>query len=126
VESRTHHTVGEEDTATALGSGDVAVLATPRLLAWMEAATVEAAAAVLRPGQTSVGVRVNLTHLRASPVGSTVEVVASRSEHADSADTGRLRFEVVATGEGGRILATGTVERAVVDRQRFLERAGSR
>ena len=50
------------DTATALGSGDVAVLATPRLLAWLEAATVAAAADVVGPGETSVGTRVELEH----------------------------------------------------------------
>lgn len=122
MESRTRHVVAEADTAIAVGSGDVPVLATPQLLAWMEAATVDAVAGVLRPNETSVGVRVHLTHLRPSRVGSSVDVVASRSEHADSADTGRLRFEVVATAEDGRILATGTVERAVVDREHFLSR----
>lgn len=122
MESRINYTVGEGDTAIALGSGDVPVLATPRLLAWMEAATVDAAAAVLEPGQTSVGVRINLTHLRASDVGSGVEVVASRSEHSDTGGHGRLRFEVVATADNGKILATGTVERAVVDKERFLAR----
>ena len=47
--------VTDADTAAALGSGDVPVLGTPRLIAWMEAATVQAAAALLRPGQTTVG-----------------------------------------------------------------------
>ena len=49
------HEVTDTDTAAALGSGDVPVLATPRLIAWMEVATVRAAAVFLGTGQTTVG-----------------------------------------------------------------------
>ena len=49
------HEVTDNDTAAALGSGDVPVLATPRLIAWMEAATVRAVTAFLGRGQTTVG-----------------------------------------------------------------------
>ena len=90
--------MAEPDTAVALGSGDVEVLATPRLLAWMEAATVEATADVLRPGETSVGTRVELDHQAASPVGSRVTVTAELG-HRD----GRLlRFSVGAHDASGR------------------------
>jgi fluoroacetyl-CoA thioesterase len=112
--------VTADDTAEALGSGDVPVLATPRLLAWLEAATVAAAEAAGRvgPGRTSVGTRVAVEHLLASPVGVEVEVTAQVG-HQD----GRLlRFEVAATDDAGRLLATGQVTRVVVDRERFLAR----
>ena len=66
-------------------------------------------------GQTSVGTRVELRHLRPSPVGSVVEVAATVTDVAD----GRLIFEVLATDGAGRTLASGTVERAVVARARF-------
>ena len=99
----------------ALGSGDVPVLATPRLLAWMEAVTVTAATEHLADGETSVGVHVELRHRRASPVGSAVEVTARSAE----AEGGRLTFEVEAVDHEGRVLANGTVTRAVVDRERF-------
>ncbi len=106
------------DTAVALGSGDVDVLATPRLLAWCEAATCAAAASAVGPGQTSVGTRVRLEHLVATPVGGRVEVHAVR-EHRD----GRLlRFGVVATDRRGRTVATAEVTRVVVDRDRFAAR----
>ncbi|HYO39629.1 MAG TPA: thioesterase [Nocardioidaceae bacterium] len=115
-------TVTDQDTAAALGSGDLPVLATPRLVAWCEAVTC----AVLRPeleaGRTSVGTRVQLDHLAASPVGATIEVQAS-SSYVD----GRLtRFEVVArqTSEPERVVAHGEVTRVVVDRDRFLARLG--
>ena len=56
------HEVTDADTAVALGSGDVPVLATPRLIAWMEAATVRAAAAFLVKGQTTVGTAIRIEH----------------------------------------------------------------
>lgn len=117
-------TVDEGDTATALGSGDVAVLATPRLLAWLEAATVECLRGALAPGSTSVGTRVELEHRAASPVGADVLVRASVS-HVD----GRLvRFEVAAEhlvdGDAPVIVATGRITRVTVDRTRFLARLG--
>ena len=67
-------TVTEQDTALALGSGDVPVLATPRLLAWMEQASVVAVAPSLDGSSTSVGVEVWMRHRRATAVGRTVEV----------------------------------------------------
>jgi fluoroacetyl-CoA thioesterase len=110
------HTVTADDTARALGSGDLDVLATPRLLAWLEEATC--AALDLPPERTSVGTRVELEHLAASPVGAEVTATAE-VVHTD----GRLvRFQVVAHDAGGTVLATGEVRRVVVDRERFLSR----
>jgi predicted thioesterase len=111
-------TVGPDDTAAALGSGDVDVLATPRLLAWAEAATCAAAAADVGPGQTSVGTRVALDHLLATPVGARVRVTA----RLEAADGRLLRFSAVALDGHDRLLATGEVTRVVVDRDRFAAR----
>jgi fluoroacetyl-CoA thioesterase len=109
--------VDVDDTARALGSGTLDVLATPRLLAWCEAVTC-LAAEPLPDGSTSVGTRVELEHLAASPVGELV-LVQAEPTHQD----GRLlRFSVAATGRAGRLLATGQVTRVVVDVQRFLQR----
>jgi len=111
-------TVQAGDTARALGSGDLDVLATPRLLAWCEAATCAAAEPLLAGGRTTVGTRVQLEHLAASAVGSVVRVTAELV-HAD----GRLlRFAVAASGDDGRLLATGEVTRVAVDADRFLAR----
>ncbi|GAB2883968.1 thioesterase family protein [Nocardioides pacificus] len=111
-------TVGDDDTAVALGSGSLPVLATPRLLAWCEAATCAAIDAHLSPGQTSVGTRVELEHRGASLVGREVEVSASRS-YVD----GRLmRFTVSARHADGKLVGTGEVTRVVVDAERFLGR----
>src|SRR5258708_30991171 len=67
------HGVTEADTAIQAGSGDVPVLATPRLLALAEAACVAAIEPHLPPGATSVGTGVALEHRRASPVGAAIE-----------------------------------------------------
>ena len=113
--------VGDDDTATALGSGDVPVLATPRLVAWLEAAAMAAVAASLDPGTTTVGTRVVLDHRRATPVGALVEA------HAEvvAVDGRQVRFAVRAThavADGTEVVAEGEVTRAVVDRTRFTDR----
>jgi len=111
--------VTEADTAAAVGSGDLPVLGTPRLLAWCEAATCAAVDDSLEESQTTVGTRVSVEHSGASAVGERVEVHAGLS-HVD----GRLlRFAVAAThAADGRVVATGEVTRVVVDRERFLAR----
>jgi predicted thioesterase len=116
--ARLSFVVGADDLATALGSGDVPVLATPRVLAWLEAATVAALDGVLTAGSTSVGTRVELEHLAPSRVGDTLTVEASVT-HVD----GRLvRFDAAATTPDGPTLATARITRVVVDRARFLAR----
>jgi fluoroacetyl-CoA thioesterase len=115
--------VTDADTASALGSGSLPVLGTPRLLAWCEAATCAEIEAALGEGQTSVGTRVQLEHLSASPVGAEVEVVASTA-YVD----GRLhRFTVSARHTAdGKVVASGEVTRVVVDSDRFLARISQR
>lgn len=115
-------TVTDDDTALAVGSGSLPVLATPRLLAWLEAATCAALEATLPGGSTSVGTRVALEHLGASAIGQEVEITASTA-YAD----GRLhRFTVAARHvsgpSAGRVVASGEVTRVVVDAERFLSR----
>jgi predicted thioesterase len=113
------HTVTGDDTAESVGSGDVPVLASPRLLALAEAACVAALSeAGLDSAQTSVGTRMEVEHLRPSPVGEVVRV-AAELVHVD----GRLlRFEVVATDEADLLVGRAVVTRVVVDRERFLRR----
>jgi fluoroacetyl-CoA thioesterase len=130
-----HVTVGQADTAQAFGSGDVPVLATPRLLALAEAAAVAAVAPHIAPGFTTVGTAASLEHRRASLPGAGIVVEAELVE----VDGTRLAFNFIArpqsanhgdaegtsqpedTGEG--VVGAGTHERVVVDRARFLARA---
>jgi predicted thioesterase len=90
------------------------VLATPRVVALAEVATLAALAGQLDPGSTSVGTRVELDHLAPSPVGAEVEATAELVEVAGR----RLTFTVKVT-QDGRVVARGRITRAVVDRARF-------
>ena len=118
-EATLRFTVTDADTAEAVGSGSLPVLGTPRLLAWCEAATCAAIEESLPEGSTSVGTRVQLEHLAASPVGAEVEVTASTA-YVD----GRLhRFTVAARHTGdGKVVGAGEVTRVVVDAEKFLGR----
>jgi predicted thioesterase len=110
--------VTPSDTARALGSGDVPVLATPRILALGEQATVAAVAGYLEPGSTTVGVRAEVDHLAPSAVGSRVRARAL----LESVEGRRLVFTFEVTDQAsGETVARGTVHRVAVDRQRFLE-----
>jgi predicted thioesterase len=113
-------TVTDSDTAQAMGSGDVPVLGTPRVLALAEAATVAATARTLSPGTTTVGTRVELDHRAPTPVGRAVAAVAQLAK----VDGRRLLFEVSVT-DGARIIAEGRVERVLVNRHAFVEKAFS-
>ncbi|MFM9050167.1 MAG: thioesterase, FlK family [Actinomycetota bacterium] len=115
------YVVTHDDTALALGSGDVPVLATPRLIAWLEAATVEATVD-LPDGDTSVGTRVDVEHLLASPVGAAVTAHAQVVHRDDRL----VRFEVTAfhdLGDGPVLVAHGHVTRVVVNREKFFARS---
>ncbi len=115
------HVVTDADTASSVGSGDVPVLATPRLIAWLEAATMAAAAQFISADQTTVGTAVRIEHRRATPVGGAVDVVA---EPPPAASDRRLTFRVRATDDSGALVATGEIDRAIVDRDRFLNALG--
>jgi fluoroacetyl-CoA thioesterase len=116
--TRVELTVTDADTAQALGSGDVPVLATPRVLALAEAATVGATASRLPTGYTTVGTRADLEHRAATPIGGRVVVEARLAK----ADGRRLMFEIVVR-DGRRVVAEGRVERVIVERARFLAKA---
>lgn len=110
--------VGEADTAIALGSGDVAVLGTPRVVALVEQAAVEAVRGAVTPGHTTVGMRVQLDHLRPSGLGArvTADAVLERVE-------GRRLVFTVSVSDTRGLIAAGRVTRVLVDPERFLDKA---
>jgi len=107
--------VKEEHAASHLGSGDVAVLSTPSMILFMESTALELAQKYLPEGKTTVGVGVDVRHLRAAPIGAEVEVRAELL----SVDGRRLLFWVEAWWNGKKI-GHGVHERAIVDREEFL------
>lgn len=110
--------MGDDDTAAAMGSGDVPALATPRLLALAEAATVAALDGHLDERETSVGTSVKLEHLRATAIGGRV---VARAELAQ-VDGRTLHFTVRVEDGTGVTVGHGEVSRMVVDRERFVSR----
>ncbi len=111
-------TVTEADTAQSLGSGDVAVLGTPRVLALAEAATIAALVPSLAPELTTVGVRAEIDHLAPTVVGRFVTATAELIDVEER----RLTF-AIEVYEGPTIIARGCVSRMIVDRDRFLAKA---
>jgi predicted thioesterase len=120
LEAAFRYTVTEADTAVAAGSGEVPVLATPRVLALAERATVDAVAGVLEAGATTVGTQVELDHLAPSPVGAEVEVRAV----LERVEGRRLRF-AVRLDDADRPVARGLITRVVVDAAAFVRNAGA-
>jgi predicted thioesterase len=120
VTATIHLEVAEADTARALGSGDLPVLGTPRLIALAEEATVAEARSQgkVGEGQTTVGTRVRFDHLRATPLGGKVTASADLTYE----DGRLLRFTVAAFGQDGVLVGEGEITRVVVDAQRFLDR----
>jgi predicted thioesterase len=114
------HTVGADDSAIAFGSGDVPVLATPRLVALAEGATFRAVAGELTDDLTTVGVRVELDHVLPSALGALVHI-ATVLERIDGR---RLTFGVRVT-DRERVVAEGTIVRVIVTRERFLRVLGT-
>lgn len=110
--------VGGADTAVAMGSGDVPVLATPRVIAWMETAAV-AALHELPDHVTSVGIHISVDHSAPTLEGVTVRAQAE----VRAMDGKRIEFDVRAF-DGEKVIAGGTHTRMLVDRDRFLARAG--
>lgn len=104
-------------TAKALGSGGIAVLSTPYMIAMMEGAAVGCAAELLPEGKTSVGVEISVKHLAATPVGMKM------TAHAElTGQEGRIMtFRIWAEDECG-LIGEGTHTRAMVDEERFLQK----
>lgn len=110
--------VGEDDTAIALGSGEVPVLGTPRLIALAEEASIVAVSEDLGPGETTVGMRVQIDHLAPTSIGSSVAAEAT----LETVKGRRLTFTVSVSDHCG-LVAAGKVTRVVVNKERFLDKA---
>ena len=112
-------TVEEKDLAIHVGSGTVHVLATPMMIANMEYTSAASVEELLGEGKTTVGVKVAVSHVAATPKGMKVTFDAELLEV--SANGKILTFHVEAHDECG-LIGEGTHQRAVVDRVRFDEK----
>jgi predicted thioesterase len=109
--------VGEEHTAARLGSGRAPVLATPIMIALMEAAAVDCVERLLPEGQESLGVRVAVDHTAATPVGLAVTATAELEEVS-----GRTLIFYVEARDPHEVIGKGRHERVVVDSLRFRDK----
>ena len=109
--------VEHKDTAAVYGSGALEVFATPAMIALMEKNCLESVADRIGEGNTTVGIAVNIKHLKASPIGATIRCEAEILE----VDRRRLVFSVKCY-EGDTIVGEGTHERFVVDSQKFMSK----
>lgn len=108
-------------TAETVGSGTLAVCATPVVAAAAEGAAVAALAAHLEEGETTVGTNITLDHLAATPVGMTVNATATLTRHEGR----RYEFSFSCRDEAGEI-ARGTHTRVAVAAERFMQKALTR
>jgi predicted thioesterase len=114
------YVVKDSDTSASMGTSDVAVLSTPRIILLAEQATGAALQGRLGPGMSAVEHRVEISHLAPTPVGAAVRAEAI----LEAVDGRRLVFKVAVTDSRG-LVAAGRFTRVIVDRERFLEKAGS-
>jgi len=117
ISHESFHIIAPEDTAIAQGSGQLEVLATPRLVALMENAAMQTVAPSLSPEETTVGGMISITHLAPSAVGA--EIVATAV--LEKIDGRKLTFTVTAR-EGDKRIGEGTHERFIVNKERFLSK----
>lgn len=109
--------VDKTNTALALGSGDMEVFATPAMVALMENAAMNAVAAHLEAGQTTVGSQITTTHIKPSALGATITATATLT-----AVEGRKLSFVVEAYDGETLIGSGAHVRYIVDRERFLSK----
>jgi fluoroacetyl-CoA thioesterase len=113
--------VGTRDTAPHVGSGKIKVLATPVMVGLMEEAALNAVEGLLPAGHQTVGIRLDISHTAATPVGMRV---SARAEVV-KVEGRRITFRVVAQDEQG-IIGEGVHERIIVNVARFDQRTEER
>lgn len=111
--------VTSANTAQAFGSGLVPVYATPAMIALMEGAAVIAMSKSLTPEEATVGVRVEVEHIAATPLNKKITAKATLIE----IDGRRLVFEVEAHDED-KLIGKGLHERAIINTEKFLGKLG--
>ena len=119
AQAREQRIVAESDTALALGTGEVPVLASSQVFAWCEAASLAVLAPVVPAGSTSVAMRVQIDHIRAAAPGCSVTAIAT----LERVEGRRYVFVVSAINAENEELAAGRIVRVVVEVDPFLDKA---
>lgn len=109
--------VNENDTALILGSGDLKVLATPRLIALMENAAMNAVSNFIKKTETTVGGQIDVIHKKPTPIGESIEAMAVLTK----IEGNKLTFSIIAK-DSDSIIGEGVHVRYVVDREKFMNK----
>lgn len=110
--------VAEKDSATALGSGGLDVFGTPALVAYMESAALKMVQNDLLDGSDTVGIAIDVKHVKASPIGAKINVSAKIT----AVEGRKISFDIVATDEAGDVIGSAVHDRFVVDKARFMSK----
>lgn len=110
-----------EKTAKVVGSGLLEVFSTPSMIALMEQTAAESVEKELEPGTTTVGVKINVDHLAATPIGMNVVCCSTLVQ----VDGRKLIFEIEAFDEAG-VIGKAYHERFIVDSKRFMDKTLSK
>lgn len=110
--------VAEKDSATALGSGGLDVFGTPALVAYMENAALKMVQNDLPDGSDTVGIAIDVKHVKASPIGAKINVSAKIT----AVEGRKISFDIVATDEAGDVIGSAVHDRFVVDKARFMSK----
>ncbi len=114
---RSEMTVAEEHTAPRIGSGRVHVLATPVMINLMEAAALDAVENLMPAGFQSLGIRLDVRHIAATPVGMRVHALAKLIKV-----TGRTLEFWVEAHDQRELIGDGSHQRVIVNVDRFDQR----
>ena len=106
-----------EMTPAHLSADPLRVLATPEMVRLVEQTAIGAVQPLLKPGQTTVGTRIDIAHLAGTPEGMTVTVAVELT----AIDRRRLSFRFEVHDETEKV-GEGTHERFVIDREQRMPR----
>jgi len=120
LEVEIEYLVEDKHAASFIGSSDVKVLSTPSMICMMEKTSRLLVQRYLPEGQTTVGTKVNVSHIKAVPVGVKIRIKSKLTR----IEGRRLTFDVVAYWRGAKV-GMGTHERYIVEKDRFLEKLRS-
>ena len=113
-------TVTQQHTAIRAGSGSLSVFATPFMIALMEAATCNAVAPYLENDETTVGTKIDVAHTKASGLGTVVTATAT----IVATEGRKIVFDVLAVDDKGNSIGNGTIERFLVNGEKFMAKLG--
>lgn len=111
-------TVQDKDSARSLGSGGLDVFGTPAMIALMENTALDMVRPSLPEGSDTVGIEINVKHMKASPIGAIIDCTATIT----AIDGRKITYTIEAKDASGDTIGTATHDRFVVDMEKFMSK----